>query len=136
MTGHFVRNGMRAEWNHPKGYLGISIKGKSYLAHRVAWQHCVGLIPKGMVIDHINRDKSDNRIDNLRVCTNSQNASNRAEVMTTNTSGFRGVSAQAGKWLAYITHNRKRIYLGYHRTPEDAAAAHMEARKRIFGDFA
>jgi hypothetical protein len=132
-TGRFYRNGKPADLNHPRGYLYVCILGRTVLSHRAAWECMRGAIPKGMCIDHINRDKTDNRIVNLRVVTFSENAAN-ARLSIRNKSGYRGVAPQAGKWLAYITVDGKCRKLGYHNTPEDAYAAHLRAAKEAWGD--
>jgi len=80
-------------------------------AHRVIWAICNGAWPEG-VIDHINGNTSDNRLENIRDVTQSENMKN-IKTLVTNTSGFRGVCWQAasGKWMAYIDAG-KRYHIG------------------------
>lgn len=90
--------------------------------------------PKGMVVDHINGDRLDNRRENLRVCSNAQNISNRVTIDRRNKSGVTGVHwhAKAGKWAAEI----KRRHLGLFATIEEAAKVRRAAELAIFGEFA
>jgi hypothetical protein len=91
------------------GYAFIEVDGKCYAAHRLAWFFMTGLEPTGQ-IDHINRNRSDNRFENLRIATNGQN---RANSRTTNKHGLKGVRfipwmKKEGKcWEAKITHGKK-----------------------------
>lgn len=104
-------------------------KPKLY-AHRVAWAIYHGEWPE--VIDHINGDPADNRIDNLRSTTQHENAKNQKKRFT-NSSGITGVRfyAPRGKWTASITHNRKDHHLGYFKTAEEAAQARAAAEARF-----
>jgi hypothetical protein len=90
-------------------------------------------------LDHIDCDRSNNRIANLRDATPSQNHANTKR-SSTNTSGFKGVSANgsSGKnpWTACIRINKKSTHLGCYKTKEEAALAYEKAAKEYFGDFA
>lgn len=94
--------------------------------------------PAGVMIDHINGDKLDNRRENLRLCTNSQNQANRK--LTRGVSKFKGVgwqkTAWGGHWFAKITVNGSVVCLGSHHTDLDAAKAYNEAAVLHFGEFA
>jgi len=92
--------------------------------------------PPGMETDHINGNSLDNRRENLRVCTVSQNQMNR-RTQKNNTSGYKGVSysKHRKKWFSQIQIDKKRIFLGLFLTPENAARAYDEAAKRYFGEF-
>ena len=107
------------------GYVYLGLDGKSYTAHRLVWLYVSGTIP--MLIDHINRDKADNRLCNLRVSSHSENGHN-SNIRCNNTSGYTGVSKAGEKWNAYITVNRKRFNLGYFATPEAANDAYTKAK--------
>ena len=75
-TGLFTKK-KRAIGKYHEGYLYISINGSTYGAHRLAWIYHYGDIPEGLVIDHINGKRHDNKITNLRAVTQSENAKNR-----------------------------------------------------------
>ena len=117
------------------GYVRVGISGKRYYAHRLVFLYHKGYLPK--TIDHINGDKVDNRIGNLRAVTASQNQHNR-KINSNNTSGYKGVSyyARTNKWCAKIRLESKRINLGYYKTPEEADAVVRKAREELHGSFA
>mgnify|MGYP003544058816 CR=1 FL=1 len=117
-------------------YLSVGIKGKRYQAHRLAWAHYFGEWPSGEV-DHINRDKLDNRIVNLRVASRAQNGAN-CSLSKSNTSGAKGVTwvRREGKWQAQIMVGRKHRHLGYFDSVATAAAAYNDAAIKAFGEFA
>lgn len=94
-------------------------------------------VPDGMFIDHINRDRLDNRKCNFRIVTRAQNMMNKSQYRN-NTSGFRGVTWMKSEqlWVARIDHNRKAIFLGYFKDPEEAARAYDAAAREYRGDFA
>lgn len=93
--------------------------------------------PDDMQIDHINGNRLDNRRENLRLATNSQNAMNQGK-RKNNTSGFKGVSWHKPnkKWLAHIRLNSKTIHLGLYTTRELAYAAYCDACVKLHGEFA
>jgi len=117
------------------GYVVISIDGKKYMAHVLAWLYVHGYLPKE-AIDHKNRLRDDNRIENLRQATVKQNNENLGK-RSHNTSGFRGVTwhKTAKKWMSSVTHNKKQIYLGLFEKPEDAAAVADSKRKELFTHY-
>ena len=119
-----------------RGYLSIMVNGKNYQAHRLAWLYVHGEFPKQNT-DHINRKKIDNRIINLRMCSNSQNQANCLK-RSDNTSGYKGVSwcKYNNKWNAYIRFNSKRSNLGYFSDKLKAAIAYNEKAVELFGEFA
>ncbi|MET3815342.1 HNH endonuclease [Pantoea sp. UYEF8] len=117
------------------GYRMIGISGKLYRVHRIAWMLTHGDdMPE--YIDHINGDKSDNRIENLRPATNSQNMCNTT-IRSDNTSGFKGVCFhnQRNKWMARISLNNKQVSLGLYSTKEQASAAYHLAAYMFYGEF-
>lgn len=93
--------------------------------------------PNTMVVDHINHNKSDNRKNNLRICTNQQNSFNRKS-SPNNTSGVIGVfwNKTRHKWVAHITINNKKISLGYYKNINDAITARLKAEQKYFGEYA
>lgn len=111
-------------------YACRSIGKRLLLMHRVI----LGA-KKGEYTDHRNRDGLDNRRENLRLCTQSENLRNR-RLQKNNTSGFTGVSQIRNKWRAEIWLNCKKIALGIFDNIEDAIQAHEEATKEYFGKFA
>lgn len=121
--------------NKIHGSILIGIGGKRYYAHRLAWLYVHGEWPP-LAIDHINRDPSDNRIENLRLADKSQNSAN-GPTPATNKSGYRGVSwnPRAGKWLAQIVIRGKQTYLGSFADKELARAAYDRAATESFGEF-
>jgi hypothetical protein len=144
-TGIFVRIvskncpwtvGQRAGSVVVRGYRNVFINGKYYCEHRLAWVLMHGEIPTGMTIDHINGDKADNRICNLRLATDCQNSYYRPR-KSTNTSGFKGVyQRENGKYRATITVDKRKINLGTFETKEEAYAAYCEAARKLHGEFA
>lgn len=116
-------------------YVMVRIDGRAYPLHQIIWFLHHGCIPKE--IDHINQDKHDNRIENLRACSRRQNTGNTT-LRTTNTSGYKGAffARHANKWRASIKVNTRAIHLGYFNDPLDAARAYDAAAIRYFGEFA
>lgn len=143
-TGHFtwrtprpkVRVGARAGGLHHRGYRYIEIDGRAYAEHRLAWLYVTGRWPKDQ-LDHINRQREDNRIENLREATNSQN---RANSKHANRTGYKGVRFMP--WMrtkpfgAQITVNRKVRWLGSFTTAKKAHQAYVKAAGEVFGNFA
>lgn len=114
------------------GYKSISIDGKEYYCHRLAFLYMTGNFPEKQV-DHINRIKDDNRWTNLRKATSGENLQNTS-LRESNKSGAKGVFwyAQKNKWIAYIRFNNKRYSLGYHVNFEDAVIARKQAEDKYF----
>jgi hypothetical protein len=112
----------------PNGYVSVWYNGRNDYMHRVVWEHANGPIPEGMVVDHINGVRSDNRLSNLRLATPSQNAQNR-KLSSNNRTGKKGIAyhARAKKWLAYIGVNNKQKYLGSFDSSDAAEHAYLEA---------
>lgn len=116
----FVRN---------DGYCEIKIDGQIFLSHRLAWLYVHGELPEKK-IDHINEIKGDNRIENLREATHSENQWNISAARSDSRSKMRGVRLWCGKrWMARIKVRGKNINLGYFDNPEDARAAYLAAKQ-------
>ncbi len=118
-----------------RGYLVVTFAGRQFLLHRLAWIIANGETPPGL-IDHIDGDRSNNRIVNLRLATQSQNRANSA--LTWAASGFKGVywKPRQRRWQPTIMIDGVVKYLGTHLTKEAAAAAYAAAAREHFGDFA
>jgi hypothetical protein len=112
-------------------YAKRKMRGKTIFMHREIMQ-----VPQGMVVDHINRNRWDNRRSNLRVCTQGQNTRNRRSFG--GKSRFKGVHwhAQTRKWVAAICLNRKKTYIGQFRDEREAALAYDRKAAELFGPFA
>jgi hypothetical protein len=104
---------------------------RAYYAHRLAWLHVHGRHPDGH-IDHINGDKTDNRIANLRECSAGENIRNQP---CRAACGFKGVRPNKKRWSARIRVNNRKYHLGTFDTPEEAGAAYDEACLRLHGEF-
>lgn len=118
-----------------RGYRQIYVKGKRYMAHRLAWMIINGAFPENQ-IDHINRVRDDNRISNLREATPTQNSYN-TKIRKDNTSGIRGVGwyPKYNKWRAYINDKGKNVTIGYFSDKTSAERAVMSKRKILHGEF-
>lgn len=114
------------------GYRTIGLQGDKHLAHRVAWAHFYGEWP-GKMIDHINGDKGDNRIANLRDVSAQTNLQNRRNCMPSNVSGLLGAvwNPPTKTWRARIQIGKKFIQLGMFDTALEAHNAYVQA-KRIY----
>jgi hypothetical protein len=126
-SGHVVRCKIG------NGYYAVQVDGHRMRAHNVAWAIHHGKFPDG-VIDHINRDKTDNRISNLRDVTRCQNAYNVGR-QKNNTTGYKGVSRNGSGFKAEIKAEKKSHYLGTFPSLEQAAQAYANAAKRLHGEY-
>ena len=111
-----------------KGYLRIMVSCVRYKAHRLAWLAAYGKFPKDQ-IDHINHDRADNRIINLREATASENSKNQT-LAKNSTSGVSGVFPHRNKWQASISSNCKRIHLGTFADKFEAICARKSAERK------
>ncbi len=125
-----------ARYDSGGGYRDIGIDGQLYLAHRLAWLYMTGQWPPAH-IDHDNSVRDDNRWDNIRPATVSQNGMNRP-AQANNTSGFKGVThhKRARKWMAQITKDGRHYYLGLYETSEAAHEAYRKAATLLHQEFA
>jgi hypothetical protein len=108
-------------------YMRIGVDGFRHFAHRLAWLYMTGEWPSADV-DHINRDRQDNRWANLRSATRSENMQNTV-IGRQNKSGYKGVSwlKHHQQWHAHFKVNKKNVHVGYFATAEEAAAAYARA---------
>lgn len=118
--------------NKALGYVTMHVLGKNRLAHRLAWIYVYGPIPAGSTIDHVNGDRADNRISNLRLATHEENLQN-SKRRRDNSSGVKGVSFDRfrGQWMAYVSKTK----LGRFDTLFEAACARKSATLKAFGEF-
>lgn len=118
-----------------RGYARITINYQSYSRHRLVWAYFYG-DPGSQIIDHINRVRNDDRLENLRIATESENRRSSA-MYRTNTSGFKGVTFEksVGRWKAYIYVQNRRIHLGIFASKLEAADAYQKASQKFHGAF-
>lgn len=137
-TGEFRwrDTGKLAGSKNNRGYWKIGILGKrGVLAHRLAWVLYYGYWPEGN-LDHIDGDRLNNKIDNLRIATPSQNGMN-SKTPSNNTSGQKGVMWEKDrkKWAVQIRTNGKLKRFGRFKNFEDAVAAYQVAVEQMHGDY-
>ena len=131
-----IAAGSRAGTPDKEGYDRIKADGRKYGSHRLAFLYMTGSPPPDEV-DHINREKGDNRWSNLRLATSRDNRGNEG-LRRNNTSGYRGVTwdRQCRKWRAQGGHCGRTIHLGRFDTLEAAAEAARKWREKTFKEFA
>jgi hypothetical protein len=117
-------------------YREIKFNYIQYRAHRLAYYMYHGIDPRNNDIDHEDRNGLNNKINNLRLATHSDNSKNRS-IAENNTSGVTGVTwdKRRGKWQAQLKLNGKHKFLGYYLNIQDAAQARKEGEKKYFGKF-
>lgn len=117
-----------------EGYRRTSFNNQYFYVHRFLWTYVYGSIPEGLEVDHINGDRGDNRIANLRLCSNKQNKQNthNAPVGRT-TSGLLGAmwDSRTQKWKSQIRLNLQSTFLGYFETAQEAHAEYMQAKSKF-----
>jgi len=120
---------------HTRGYLIIPLGGVKYIAHRLAWLYVYGEFPPNDV-DHIDRVRTNNKISNLRLCTQRENNINSSK-RKTNRSGYKGVNwdKTRGAWRAQIQSNKKKIIIGRFISPALAYLAYCREGKKLHGEF-
>jgi hypothetical protein len=118
------------------GYRQVQLQGKKYMVHRIIWELNNGAIPENMTIDHINQNKSDNRIENLRLASHAENCRNRG-LRKDSTTGYKGVSwnKKAQKYSAQVGIDNKQKHLGYFDTAEEAFVVYQKASQELHGEF-
>lgn len=138
--GKAVRGAVASRFHKSTGYMIINFGKASYQAHSVAWMLTHGRWPVDM-IDHINRVKTDNRLENLREATKSQNMSNaKKHIHVKREMGSRLKGAypvpNSPKFKAQVNHNNIRYYLGRFDTEEEAHAAYRAKAAELHREFA
>lgn len=139
--GYLIHKGGRRKgqqvgyYDRSSGYCRVKVGAKSYLLHRVIY--LMHNPDHEGDIDHINRDKLDNRIENLRACNRPQNVVN-SKVRSDNTTGYKGVifHKASGKYQAQTMYFGKRVHIGLFETAEEAARAYDETVSKLFEGFA
>lgn len=128
--------GAEAGTKNALGYLIVGVMGERIRAHRIIWAMAHECWPPD-AIDHINGDPSDNRLDNLRLATLSENQWNRRR-QKNNRAGYKGVNKHKlyNKWSAEIWVYGKKKYLGLFESPELANEAYKAAAEKLHGEFA
>ena len=134
-VGNQVTAGSPLGTMRDNGYLQGRINNKFYRVHRLIFLYHHGFLPD--LIDHIDGNRANNQIENLRRADSSQNAFN-SKIPSNNTSGVKGVSwnKEKKKWKAECQHYKKRQLLGYFQTIEDAQIAVQSFRVTAHGEFA
>ena len=127
--------GKEACSTYSKGYRFGPINGIPCIAHRVAWAVYYGEWPS-KDIDHINQVKDDNRIENLRLATDSENLRN-IPMFSSNTSGYKGVSKdkRSGRWVARVSTGKEYKWIGSFASKEEASKAYLAAAMNYHGEF-
>jgi len=117
------------------GYFVAKVGNKIYLYHRLIFLFHYRLLPK--MVDHINHNKKDNRIENLRAATNTQNQQN-SKLRKDNVSGVKNVHwhSPTQKWRVCLRVNKKKVWVGEFKDLEIAKTASIEARKNYHGEYA
>ena len=128
------KTGKVAGYVSKAGYTQVSFNSRLEYAHRIIFVMFYGYLPDH--VDHIDGDRTNSRIQNLREADNTRNQWNRG-MDRRNSSGFKGVywHSQREKWHAEIRVNKKKISLGLHDTAEQAAEAYDRASRRFHGEY-
>ena len=129
-TSTSVHVGDVAGSKHGSGYIQISVMGRPYLAHRLAWLYVTGSWPADQ-IDHLDGRRDNNVFANLRDVTSKVNGQNQRRPRSDNASGFLGVARSRKRWSAHIGVDGQHSCLGHFDTPAEAHAAYIEAKRRL-----
>jgi hypothetical protein len=134
---NLMKQGDIAGRPNTNGHVQISINNRRYMAHNLAWLFMTGELPSGFIIDHKDRNYSNNKWDNLRKSDVVLNQGN-SKIRIDNASGTKGVHWCKSKcrWVAQISINGKRKHLGYFADIESAKEVYGNAAKLHFGEFA
>ena len=117
------------------GYRVMTVNGTLYFFHRLVWGWVNGQDPGTHLVDHKDRDPSNNRSWNLRLASRSSNGANRA-AYASNKTGFKGVVQYRGKFRAQITKDGRTRRIGTYDTAQEAGAAYAKAAAELHGEFA
>lgn len=125
-----VKDGQQLGRQNDGGYVLITVLGKAYRAHRLAWMYTHGYMPS-LQIDHVNGIRSDNRLDNLRPADQSLNSQNLRVARSDSRTGMLGVVPNRKRWSAQIKVAGKTTHIGTFDTPEIAHLAYLDAKRRL-----
>lgn len=114
----------------PDGYHQIEVEKKRYFIHRIVWSYFNGDIPDGYEIDHIDCNKSNNSISNLRLATNSQNKQNKKMATKRSKTGILGVSPARKKYVVRLQKGNKKIR-EYFNTKTEAQDFYIKEKRRL-----
>lgn len=130
-TGHLLRDGKPVGTPHSLGYLKVKLQQRTYFVHRLVFMYCYGRWP--IRVDHVDRDKTNNRLENLRECSHETNNANRG-LMQSNSSGFKGVhwSKSANLWRSQVGYK----VIGHFKDKKEAAVAYDKAAVEQYGSAA
>lgn len=134
--GKTARIGAVAGADHGDGYLTVTLFGLTYRVHRLAWVYVHGFWPPAAV-DHINGNRSDNRIANLRLATQAENNQNFTQLRKGKTSQHQGVywckpsGNKRGRWRALIGLNGVKVNLGSFQFESEALEAYTRAKQEL-----
>ncbi len=128
-----AKAGRTAGARNVTGYVHIKIDRIGYPAHRLAWLYVRGE-PIPQFLDHIDCDRANNRLDNLRSATRSQNGFNR-DGAHQNSIGLKGVSRSEYGWSARTSINGKSVHIGFFKTAAEASAAYDAFSSKMHGPF-
>lgn len=123
--------------SYRNGYVYLTLWNKGVSASRLAWAYHNGELDRNLEVDHLNGNRADNRISNLRVATPNDNQHNKP-IQKNNSSGFKNVrwNKQCGKWQVTMNHMKKSYHFGLFTDINEAAKAAIVARERLFKEFA
>ena len=135
------KNTGKGNWLKPiigkRGYYTVAINRKKIPVHRLMAMTFFDEFKPDCIVDHIDQNKTNNQIKNLRITDKKGNSNNRS-LQSNNTSGYRGVSWDKNmkKWVAYIKNEGKMIRIGYYATAKEASIKRNEKAIELHGDFA
>ena len=132
-AGSKALKGSAVGWIEKNGYMATNVDKKRYRIHRIIFMYHYGWCPD--VIDHIDGNRANNRIENLRASSWQKNQFNK-KTSKNNKLGLKGVCIEDGRHKATIKFNNKSMHIGYYDTAEQAHEAYMMKAKEIFGEHA
>lgn len=133
VTRTYTKGRIRHDVGHVNGngYKILRVDRKMYQLHRLIWEDAHGPIPEGLCIDHIDGDKLNNKLSNLRLVSHKQNMENKHKAYKSNKCGVKGVGFYKGKYRARIRANGKLHELGYFESIDLAEQAYIIAATRL-----